>query len=122
MIGGFILGGTSGGAGRVMVRAIGPSLAQSGINNALTDPTLELREQGALIASNDNWRINSQSGQSQEAAVIGTTLQPTNDLESAIVITLPAGAYTAIVSGKTVRPALAWSRFTRSEARPNEPI
>ncbi len=101
MIGGFILGGAEGSGGRVIVRAIGPSLVQRGITNALADPTLELRDtQGALVASNDNWKINSQTGQSQEAEVVATTVPPTNDLESAIVITLPAGAYTAIVAGK----------------------
>jgi hypothetical protein len=101
MIGGFILGGSRG-LSKVVVRAIGPSLTQSfGIGNALSDPTLELRDKnGALLASNDNWRVNAQTGQSQEAQVRATTVQPTDDLESAIVATLPGGAYTAIVAGK----------------------
>ena len=77
---------------RVIVRTIGPSLSVSG---KLADPILELwNGQGTLIASNDNWRS------SQEAEIIATTVPPTNDLESAIVATLPAGATTAIVRGK----------------------
>jgi hypothetical protein len=101
MIGGFILGGSNG-VSKVVVRAIGPSLTQSsGITNALANPTLELHDNnGALLASNDNWKINAQTGQSQEAQIRATTIQPTNDLESAIVATLPGGAYTAIVAGK----------------------
>jgi hypothetical protein len=95
MIGGFILGGGNG-ADKVVVRALGPSLAQFGISNALSDPTLELRDSnGALVASNDNWK------EADQAAVQATGLAPPNDLESAIVKTLPPGRYTAIVAGKS---------------------
>jgi hypothetical protein len=101
MIGGFILsGGTSG--GKVLVRAIGPSLSQSGLGNPLADPTLELHDgSGTTIATNDNWKINDQTGQSQEADIRATTIPPSNDLESAILASLPAGNYTAIVAGKS---------------------
>ena len=75
----------------MIVRAIGPSLPVPG---ALGDPTLELRDgNGALIASNDNWRCT------QEAEIIATTIPPSNDLESAIVRDLAPGTYTAIVRG-----------------------
>ena len=92
LIGGFIVTGTQ--QKKVIVRAIGPSLPVAG---ALADPILELRDSsGGLIRSNDNWRIGG-----QEAEIIATTIPPTNDLESAIVETLPANnsAYTAIVRG-----------------------
>ena len=77
------------------MRAIGPSLPLPG---NLANPTLGLYGSGGvLIASNDNWRS------SQEAEIMATGLQPTNDLESAIVATLPASpdgiGYTAIMSG-----------------------
>jgi CSLREA domain-containing protein len=83
---------------RVIVRAIGPSLPVPG---KLADPTLELHDaSGTTIATNDNWRFRP-DGSSQEAEVIATTIPPTNDLESAIVATLPANnaQYTAIVRG-----------------------
>jgi hypothetical protein len=92
LIGGFIVTGTQ--PKRVIVRAIGPSLNLPG---KLANPTLELRDgKGGLIRSNDDWRTG---GQEQE--IIDTTIPPTNDLESAIVATLPAdgSTYTAIVSG-----------------------
>jgi hypothetical protein len=94
MIGGFILGGNSGGT-RVLVRALGPSLGQAGITNALTNPSLELHDgNGLLIRTNDNWR------DAQEAEIRQSGAAPSNDLESAIIETLPAGSYTAVVSGK----------------------
>jgi uncharacterized protein GlcG (DUF336 family) len=91
MIGGFIIFG-NGGNTRVLVRSVGPSLASAGIPNPMPDPTLELRDvNGTLIVENDNWRDGPQT-EIQE-----TALPPTNDLESAVVTTLPSGPYTAIV-------------------------
>ncbi len=75
---------------RVIVRAIGPSLPVTG---TLGDPTLELHDNdGTLVAYNDNWRTD------QEGEIIGTTIPPSNDLESAIVRNLTPGNYTAIVN------------------------
>jgi hypothetical protein len=61
---------------------------------------LELHQGSTTLATNDNWKINDQTGQSQEADIRATTIPPTNDLESAIVMTLSPGAYTAILAGK----------------------
>ena len=94
MIGGFILGGEAGASGNVLVRAIGPSLTAFGVAGALADPTLELRNvQGTLVSSNDNWK------EPNEIEIATTGLQPGTDEESALLETLPAGAYTAIVAG-----------------------
>lgn len=99
MIGGFIVGG--GGGSKVVVRAIGPSLAQAGISNALADPTLELHNaDGTMVVTNDNWKINDSTGGSQEIDIRATKLMPSNDLESAILVAIPPGPYTAIVAGK----------------------
>ena len=101
LIGGFIIGGGGGGGANVVVRAIGPSLGTVGVQGALQNPTLELHDaNGATTATNDNWKISDQGQQSQETAVLATTLPPENDLESAIVATLPPGNHTAIVRGK----------------------
>ncbi|MEO6970867.1 MAG: alpha/beta hydrolase, partial [Chthoniobacterales bacterium] len=94
LIGGFILGNGSG-SKRVIVRAIGPSLAGAGITSALADPSLQLVDAtGRIIAANNDWMT---SGQVQD--IIATTLAPNDPKESAIVATLSAGAYTAIVTG-----------------------
>jgi hypothetical protein len=95
MIGGFIAGGDQ--ETQVVVRAIGPSLVNFGIANALTDPTLELHDgNGALLAQNDDWRL------SQEQQLIQAGLAPTDDRESALLLSLQPGAYTAIVRGKNI--------------------
>jgi serine protease AprX len=92
LIGGFIV--TGGGSKSVVIRAVGPSL---GLPGQLANPTLELRNSaGALLDQNDDWQtsVNKQ-------AIIDSGLAPSNDLESAIIQTLPAGgaAYTALVRG-----------------------
>ncbi len=93
LIGGFVISGTQ--SKRVLLRAIGPSLAASGIVGALSNPTLELHNStGALIASNDNWQQGTQA-----AEIRSTSLPPGQPLESAIVATLAPGSYTAIVRG-----------------------
>ncbi|HEV2095705.1 MAG TPA: hypothetical protein VGQ82_04310, partial [Chthoniobacterales bacterium] len=97
LIGGFILQGSN--PKKVIIRALGPS---TGIVGALANPKIELRAgDGSPITSNDNWKINAQTGVSQEAAIRATTIPPSNDLESALIATLPANnsAYTVIVSG-----------------------
>jgi hypothetical protein len=92
MIGGFICGN---GTVNVIVRALGPALTQFGVPNVLADPTLELRDaNGILIASNDNWQ------DSQQAEIQASGYAPPNAVESAILITRPAGNTTAIVRGK----------------------
>ena len=94
-IGSFIIPGPD--SKRVIVRGIGPSLGNFGVPDVLADPTLELfAGDGTLIATNDNWKSD------QQTEIEWTGLQPTNDLEAAIVTTLPAegAGYTAILRGK----------------------
>ena len=99
LIGGFIAGNQSG-SGKVLVRAIGPSL-KGKVPNALDDPTLELHDsQGNTLQTNDNWKINDQTQQSQQAAIEATGAPPSNDLESALIQVVPPAGYTAIVRGK----------------------
>jgi hypothetical protein len=91
-IGGFIITGT--GTKHVIIRAIGPSLSQFGIDNPLADPVLQLQGSSIATVTNDNWR------DSQEAQIQADGIPPTNDLESAIDANLAPGNYTATVSGK----------------------
>ena len=93
MIGGFIITGV--GQKKVVIRAIGPSLVDYGITNPLQNPTLELHDHtGAVIASNDNWMDAP-----NEQEIINSGRAPSNNLESAILMSLAPGAYTAIVRG-----------------------
>jgi uncharacterized repeat protein (TIGR01451 family) len=93
MIGGTIITGST--PATVLFRAIGPSLTNAGVANALQDPTLELHDgNGTVLDSNDNWQDSA-----NRQAIINTTIPPTDDRESAILESLPPGAYTAIVRG-----------------------
>jgi hypothetical protein len=98
LIGGFIITGTD--PKKVIIRGIGPSLAGAGVQGALADPTLELHQPDGTVITNDNWKINDQTQQSQEADIRATTIPPKNDLESALIATLAPGAYTAVLAGK----------------------
>jgi hypothetical protein len=102
LIAGFTIGGTGPVGTSIVVRALGPSLSAFGINNALPDPVLELRDaSGTLLASNNDWK------DSQQAAIQASNLAPTNDRESAIITSLRGGAFTAIVGSATGAPGLA---------------
>ena len=93
LIGGFVITGTQ--PKKLLIRAIGPSLTSFGIPDVLADPVLELHDgAGTLITSNDNW---GDAPNRQE--IIDSGIPPTNDLESAILMTLDPGPYTAIVRG-----------------------
>ncbi len=89
LIGGFIITGNA--PKVVIIRAIGPSL---GIPGALQDPVLTLNSSGGGFFTNDNWRTT------QEQLIRDTTIPPADNRESAIVIGLDPGNYTAILSGK----------------------
>jgi hypothetical protein len=92
LIGGLIVQGN--GSKNVIIRALGPSLSAM-IAGALADPILELyNSSGQLMASNDNWTTSAQVN-----AIVASTLAPSDNLESAIIATLPPGNYTAIVKG-----------------------
>jgi hypothetical protein len=99
-IGGFIIAGSA--PKHVLIRAIGPSLAQANLPNPLPDPILELYYSGpAPIAVNNDWR------DTQEATIKATGLAPTNERESAIDVILTPGNYTAVVRGNDAGTGLA---------------
>ena len=90
LIGGFIVGPNT----RVVVRGIGPSLANAGVQTPLADPYLEVvNSNGEVVRANDNWR----GIQQQELEALG--IQPRDDREAALVMTLAAGNYTAVLKG-----------------------
>ena len=92
-ISGFIVTGTT--PKRVGVRALGASLANFGVSSPLADPIIQLhRGDGSLVMVNDNWK------NTQQAEITAAGLAPADDREAVLIATLPAGNYTAIVSGK----------------------
>ena len=93
LISGFIIGDVD--SATVVVRALGPSLTSYGVSGVLSDPILTIYDStGTAIATNDNWQDNVNAIDVQRNG-----LAPPNPSEPALVLHLPAGAYTAIVSG-----------------------
>lgn len=92
LIGGFVVAGP--GSAKVVVRAVGPSLTFSGVQNAIQDPTLAVHDGNGNVTSNDDWQtaVNGEP--------IPVVLQPRDPRESAIQMSLSPGSYTAIVRGK----------------------
>lgn len=100
MIAGFIVSAPQNQPGtvqRVVIRALGLSLKNFGVDDALADPTLDIYRGSQLILSNDNWTTNSQSNQQ---ILQSNGLAPTNNKEAAVVMDLDPGSYSAVVRGK----------------------
>lgn len=94
MINGFILAEQP---RRVLIRAIGPSLGQLNppVPDPLLDPSLTLHDAtGAVIASNDDWESSE-----QQEAILNSTLAPKSPKESAFLLKLSPGTYTAVLRG-----------------------
>ncbi|PTY07698.1 hypothetical protein DB347_05565 [Opitutaceae bacterium EW11] len=97
LIAGFIVSGE--GQKQVLIRAVGPSLAQYGVSGYLMDPVLTLRDGSrTTLASNDDWRGTQEL--SDAIAEMGAFPLPNDSTEAVILATLPAGAYTAELSAK----------------------
>ncbi|MGH7945168.1 MAG: DUF4331 domain-containing protein [Opitutaceae bacterium] len=92
LIGGFVIRGNA--PIRVLVRGTGPSLTRFGVANAVSDTIVQVWQGSSMLAENDDWKT------AQQAAIVATGNAPLNDLEGAILITLPPGAYTTTIRGK----------------------
>ena len=103
LIEGFIVQGPPGSSKKIIVRALGPSLSRFGVGDALANPTLEIRDaNNAIVATNNNWKITQLGGlitSDQFGEISASQLAPSDDLESAIIVNLAAGSYTAVVRG-----------------------
>jgi hypothetical protein len=97
---GFIIQGT--GSKTLLIRSAGPSLTPFGVPGALANPQLELHDANNTIGTNDNWQTTQIGGvitSDQVAAIQNSGAPPLNSAEPAIIATLPAGSYSAIVQG-----------------------
>jgi hypothetical protein len=83
-----------GGPKRVLVRALGPTLANYGVSPVLSDPTIQIFHGNQVIASNTGWKTNANAAEIQQ-----TGLAPGNANDSALLLTLEPGNYTAVVTG-----------------------
>jgi hypothetical protein len=96
MTGGFVISGNS--TETVLIRVIGPTLSVYGVANVLLQPSLTLyNSAGSSIASNTVW--GGGGALTQAMAQVGAFNLPSGSSDSALLITLPAGAYTVQASG-----------------------
>jgi len=102
MIAGFIISSATNLGNPVVVRALGPSLARSGLSNVLQDPTIELYDaNGSRLVANDNWR------DTQALELTASGFSPPDERDAAMLVNLGPGSYTAIVHGKNTATGIA---------------
>ncbi len=104
LIGGFVVEGA--GEKQVLIRASGPALANFGVSGVLADPVVRIFSGGVVTAENDNWSSPAGVGRAAAAgeiaaAAAGVRAFPfaAGSADAAVLVTLPAGAYSAVVEG-----------------------
>ena len=100
LIAGFVIDGEA--SARVMIRAVGPTLARFGVSDVLADPRLTIHRTGsaAAIAANDDWSDHAETITGERLfARVGAFSLPDGSRDAAIVLRLPPGGYTAVVHG-----------------------
>ena len=104
LIGGFVVQGAT--PKQMLIRGAGPALRSFGVTSPLGDPRLRIYTGGTLVAENENWTVpvgpNAASAGAIEAAAVRASAFgfPAGSADAAVLVTLPPGAYTAIVEGE----------------------
>lgn len=98
LIAGFVIGS---GTGRpVLIRAVGPGLAERAVTGALADPQVILYAHGTKVAENNNWSdATNAAAIAQTSVVVGAFPLAAGSKDAAILTTLEPGVYTAHVTG-----------------------
>jgi vibriolysin len=99
---GFVITGS--GNKTLLIRGLGPKLGSQGVSGYLADPQLSLYQGGTQIRYNNNWSTDENGMDvsfetANVASRVGAQSLTANSYDSALVVSLPAGAYTAILSG-----------------------
>ena len=94
---GFVIAGTS--AKRILIRAVGPALAQFGVTGVIADPQFELYREGVRIDQNDNWGgLAMLTNAFEQVGAFG--MKDASSRDAALLATLEPGAYSVVVSGQ----------------------
>jgi hypothetical protein len=110
LIGGFVIGGA--GTRTVLIRAVGPGLAQFGVTGVLAAPVVTVFSGDRVLMSNAGWGTAENPVSLQAAAQrVGAFALPGGSLDSAVLAMLPAGAYTIQVSGANNTTGIALVEF-----------
>lgn len=99
LIGGFVIVGPA--KKRVLVRGVGPRLADLGVGGVLADPTLSIfNSANVVVASNNNWGQNANAAEiAAISAQVGAFSLNPGSADAALLVELEPGAYTAAVAG-----------------------
>jgi hypothetical protein len=99
LIAGLVISGNT--PKKVLIRGVGPALTPFGVTGVLADPTITVYSRGAVIASNDNWEVGTESAATTMAAAVkvGAFALPAASKDASLLITLQPGAYTVHVTG-----------------------
>ncbi len=99
LIAGFVIAGST--PVRVLVRGVGPTLANQGVSAVLADPQLALYRSGtvAALATNDNWESSNAAEIAAAASSAGAFALPAGSKDAALLVTLPPGIYTTHLTG-----------------------
>jgi hypothetical protein len=104
LIGGFVVEGSQ--PKELLIRAAGPALAGFGVDGALSDPVLRIFGSGGVAAENDDWSSPVGTDRAAAAGEIGSVAARVRAFpfaagsgDAAVLVTLPSGAYTAVVEG-----------------------
>ena len=102
---------SNGGSRRLLIRAIGPTLGEYGVNGALANPALAVVRSGdnVQLATNNDWSAEEDPELLEAAFATGGAFPLSrSSLDAALVMELPEGVYTVLVSGAdgTEGPAL----------------
>ena len=97
LVPGFVIGGNA--PKRLLIRAVGPGLAQFGVGSLLADPQLAVAPLGSdlTVATNDNWGNAAELTAAFTQA--GAFTLPAGSKDAVVVVRLPPGGYTVVVSG-----------------------
>ena len=101
---GFYFGGT--GSKQVLIRGIGPTLAQYGVSGVLADPQLKLfNAANTQINQNDDW--GGSAALANAFVAVNDFALPANSKDAALLVTLPSGGYSAQVNGAGISTGVA---------------
>lgn len=100
LITGFVISGTE--PMEVLVRAVGPTLADYGVAESVTNPSFRIFDrQGQVVGANDDWSSDDGANLRNVAQALGAFALRENSADAAALVTLNPGAYTVRVE----RPA-----------------
>lgn len=99
LVAGFVIAGEE--PKRLLVRGVGPGLVRFGVDGVVTDPVLRIHRNGSpgVVAENDNW--GGAADIADAATGAGAFPLPVGSKDAALIVTLPPGQYSAVVSGAT---------------------